>query len=167
MQNSQLLLQHHVCLHAAMFPALMNWTYELDGLNLWNCKHPQLNVYKSCIRGRRISEFEVSLVLWVPGKPGLYIETLSLKTKKKKKEKEKKKLSWSWCLFSAIKPKLRQIMWGSDNGWRKTPESNSIQRQRVFILQKQPACSSQPFLQMVTPDKDAQAFLQGTRGTLE
>ena len=79
--------------------------------------------------------------------------------KKKKKEKEKKKLPWSWCLFSAIKPKLRQIMWGSDNGWRKTPESNSIQRQRVFILQKQPACRSHPFTKMVMMEELAGPFL--------
>jgi hypothetical protein len=49
-------------------------------------------------RGRRISEFEASLVYRVPGQPGLRRETLSRKpkpnqnkTKKKKIEKKKKK----------------------------------------------------------------------------
>jgi hypothetical protein len=34
--------------------------------------------------GRRISEFEASLVYRVPGQPGLHRETLSQKKKKKK-----------------------------------------------------------------------------------
>jgi hypothetical protein len=42
-------------------------------------------------RGRRISEFEASLVYRVPGQPRLHRETLSRKTKKKKKKKNTKK----------------------------------------------------------------------------
>jgi hypothetical protein len=43
--------------------------------------------------GRRISEFEASLVYRVPGQPGLHRETLSRKTKKKKKKKNLKRPS--------------------------------------------------------------------------
>jgi hypothetical protein len=43
-------------------------------------------------RGRRISEFEASLVYRVsPGQPGLYRETLSRKTKQNKKQTNKKR----------------------------------------------------------------------------
>jgi hypothetical protein len=34
-----------------------------------------------------------------------------------------------------------------------------MQKQRAFILQKQPACGDQPFFEMATPDKGMQAFL--------
>jgi hypothetical protein len=42
-------------------------------------------------RGRRISEFEASLVYKVssPGQPGLYRETLSKPKKRKEREREK------------------------------------------------------------------------------
>jgi hypothetical protein len=36
-----------------------------------------------------------------------------------------------------------------------------MQRQRVFILQKQPAFKGQTFFEMVTPEKGMQAFLKG------
>jgi hypothetical protein len=42
-------------------------------------------------RGRRISEFEASLVYRVSSRAGLYRETLSRKTKKKKKKKKERK----------------------------------------------------------------------------
>jgi hypothetical protein len=46
-------------------------------------------------RGRRISDFEASLVYRVSsrtaGQPGLHRETLAQKTKKKKKKKKKRK----------------------------------------------------------------------------
>lgn len=50
--------------------------------------------------------------------------------------------SFRW--FVTLVPKnwlvLRDIeIWGSGNCWRKTPDSDSMQRQRAFILQKQPA----------------------------
>jgi hypothetical protein len=47
-----------------------------------------------------------------------------------------------------------------------TEGSDRMQRQKAFILQKQPACGAQPFSKMATPDKAAQAFLYRTGGTL-
>lgn len=46
---------------------------------------------------------------------------------------------------------------GSKNHWRKAPDSNNMQRQRVY-LQKWSACRGQPFIKMATPEKGTQAF---------
>jgi hypothetical protein len=63
-------------------------------------------------RGRRISEFEASLVYKVsfPGQPGLYRETLFRK-KLKKKKKKKKKLKKKKIIYIYIKYMMIYMMY--------------------------------------------------------
>jgi hypothetical protein len=63
-------------------------------------------------RGRRISEFEASLVYRVPGQPGLYRETLARKKQASKQTKNKNEETrlWGGGRAGLLKKKQHNLM---------------------------------------------------------